>query len=179
MKRRERQMVVPRLIREVADQRQQDMMLLFQLLLQRRQRRFRGRHLGFLRQHVGAVGGAGLELVAHDHKLVAFRLDDLLRRLDLAAQRSLLDGGRHDVRGQRQICRFKLEALILGERGVRLDLPPLAAENVGRIGDIHRGLIQGKDLRRTGLAEFRRRELLRAYTDAFASTLGKSLPPEA
>ena len=76
-------------------------MLLFQLLPQRRQRRFRGRHLGFLRQHVGAIGCAGLELVAYDNKLVGLCLDDQLRSLDLAAERSLLNGGGNDIRSQR------------------------------------------------------------------------------
>ena len=136
------------------------MVLLLQLLLQRRQRRLRRRHLRFLGQHVGAVGGADFELIAHDFELVGFRLDDFLRRLDLAAQRSFLDRRRHHVGGERQVGRFELEALILGKRRVGLDLSPLAAEHVGRIGDVHGGLVEVENGRRAGQAEFRRRELL-------------------
>ena len=124
-------MLAPRLVRKVADQSKQHMMLLLELLFQRRQRGLRGRDFRFLRQHVGAVGGAGLELIAHDVELVALGLDDLLGRLDLPAQRRFLDRRRYDIRGQRQIGRFKLEALIFGERRVRLDLPPLPPNTSG------------------------------------------------
>ena len=159
----------------MADQRQQHVVLLLELLLQRRQRRLRRRHLGFLRQHVGAGGGADIELIAHDDELVGFGLDDLLRRLDLAAQRGFLDSGRHHVRGQRQIGRLEFEALIFGKRGIGLDLPPLAAEHVGRIGDIHGGLVEIEDVRRAGQAEFRRRELL-ARGGGVGVNVGNSSP---
>ena len=46
---------------------------------------------------------------------------------------------------KRQIGRLELEALIVGERTGRLDLPPLAAEHVGRVGDIRARLIQIED----------------------------------
>ncbi len=84
--RRELQVTAVLLIRKAADQRQQHMVLLLQLLLQRRQCRLRRRHLRFLSQYVGTVGGADYELIAHDFELVGFRLDDFLGRLDLTAQ---------------------------------------------------------------------------------------------
>ena len=153
-------MIAPGLVREAADQRQKDVALLLQLLLQRRQRRLRRRHFGLLRQHIGSGGAADFELMAHDVELVGLRLDDVERRLDLAAQRGFRNSRRHHVRGERQIGRLELEALIFGKRLRRLDLPPLAAEDIGRIGDVHRGLEQIEDGRRAGLAECRGRELL-------------------
>ena len=44
--------------------------------------------------------------------------------------------------GQRQIGRLELEALIIGQRRGGLDLPPLAAEHIGRVGDVHSGLVE-------------------------------------
>ena len=108
----------------------------------------------------GAGGGAGLELIVYDFKLVAFRLDDFLGRFDLAAQRGFLHRRRHHVRGQRQIRRFEFEVLVFGERRVRFDQPPLAAKYVGRVRDVHSGLVEIEDLRRTGQAEFRLRQRL-------------------
>ena len=156
----EAETISPAVVRKTTDQRQQYVVLLFQLLLQRRQRRLRGRHFRLLRQHVGARGGADIELIVDDAELIGFCLDDVERRVDLSAQRSLLDGGRHDVRGQCQISRFELEALIFGLRLRRLDLPPLTAEYVGRIGDVYRSLVQIEDRRIARPAECRRRELL-------------------
>ena len=98
--------------------------------------------------------------MAHDIELIGFRLDDVSRRFDLAAQRGLLDGRRHHIGGQGQIGRFEFEALIIGERTGRLDLPTLAAEYVGCIRDIHRRLKQIENRRRAGRSEFGGRELL-------------------
>ena len=148
------------LVRKAAGQRQQQMPLLRQLLLQRRQGGLRLRQLGFLRQHVGLGDAAEVELLLNETELIGFRLDDLLRGLDLAAQRDLLDRGRHHVRGQRQVGGLELEALILGLRGAAFDQPPLAAEHVGRIGDIHGRLEEIENARRAGPAEGRGRELL-------------------
>ena len=64
--RRQRQMIVARIVGEAADQRQQHVALLLELLLQRRQRRLRVRHFRLLGQHVGARRGAGIELIVHD-----------------------------------------------------------------------------------------------------------------
>ncbi len=136
------------------------MMLLLELLLQRRQSRLGGRDFGLLGQHVGPRRGADLELIFDDDKLIAFDLDDVAGRFDLAAQRRFLDGGRHYVRGQRQIGRFQFEAFVVGLRRRRFDLPALAAEYVRRIGDVDAGLVQIEQLRRPAAAERRRRELL-------------------
>ena len=58
----------------------------------------------------------GLALLAQQIEHVALDLDDLVRRLDLAPQRGLLDRGAGQVRRQRQIGRFQLEALGIGLR---------------------------------------------------------------
>jgi hypothetical protein len=55
---------------ETPGQCQQHVVLLLQLLLQRRQGRLRGRDLGLLGQHVGAGGGTDIELVLHHGELV-------------------------------------------------------------------------------------------------------------
>src|SRR5689334_24344104 len=50
-------------------------------------------------------GLTGLQLAVENAENVTLDLDDALGRCDLAAQRGLLDGGRDDVRRQRQIGR--------------------------------------------------------------------------
>ena len=136
------------------------MALLFKLLLQRRQRGLGGGHFRFLLEHIGTRSRTGFKLISHDHELIRFRLNDLECRLYLSTQRRFLDRRGHDVRGQRQISGLEPETLIFGKRRSRFDCPPLAAENIGGVGDIHRGLPEIERLRRSSKAELRRRECL-------------------
>jgi hypothetical protein len=99
-------------------------------------------------------------LIAHHGELVALRFDDVLRRLDLGAQRRFGDRRRHHVRCERQIGRLQFEPLILRQRCAGLDLASQATEDVGRVRDVHGGLVEIESLRSSGQAEFRRRELL-------------------
>ena len=149
-----------------------------QLLLQRRQRRAGLRKLRLLGQHVGLRGAAQREALPHQVQLLRLVLDDVLRRGDLAAQRGLLHRGNHHVRGQREIGRLELEALILRLRRERFDLPPRAAEHVRRVRDVQRRRDQAERRVRVGLAERGTGEPLRS---AWRLTLafGNSAPSPA
>ena len=141
---------------ESADQGEQHVMLLLELLLQRRQARLRGRHFGLLGQHIGLCRGTDIELVLHDDKLIALDLDDIEGRRDLAAQRRFLHRRGQHIRGQCEIGRLQFEALIVGLRRRRLDLAALAAKHVRRVGDVDGGLVQIEKVRAARLTECRR-----------------------
>ena len=102
--------------RELTGERGQQVALDRDLLLQWRQRLLDLGQRGLLRQHVDLRGLTGLQLAVENAENVTLDLDDALGRCDLAAQRGLLDGGRDDVRRQRQIGRLELEARLLGLR---------------------------------------------------------------
>jgi len=121
---------------EAAGKRGELITLLRQLLLQRWQRGARLRQCRLLGQHVGLRRSAKDKALTHHAKLIGLILDDVLGGGDLAAQRCLLNGGNHDVRGQREIRRLELEALIVGLRQQGFDLPSRAAEHVRCIGNI-------------------------------------------
>ena len=87
-----------------------------------------------LRQHCGLGGAPQLELLLQHVELPRLDVDDVLGRRDLGAERGLGHGGDHHVRGEGEIARLELEALIFLLRLEQLGLPPDAAENVERIG---------------------------------------------
>ena len=82
------------------------------------------------------------QLFLEDLEAVASAVHDRLIRLDLAAQRGLLDGRRHDIGGQRQIGRLQVVALGVRERLRRLDLPPIPTPHVQHIGHADLGGLQ-------------------------------------
>ena len=89
------------------------MALLRELPQQRRQRLLDLGERRLLRYHVGLRDLAGGELSAQQPQDVGRDLDQLSRRIDLAAQRGLLHRRDHDVRRQGQIRGFELKALIV------------------------------------------------------------------
>ena len=73
-----------------------------------------------------------LELPPEEREGSGADVNDLLGGRDLRAQGGLLDGGRRHARGQCQVRNFELKALGLRQAHERLDLPPVAAEDVRR-----------------------------------------------
>ena len=88
--------------RQLPGKRRQEIALLRQLLLERRQQLLGLRECGILRQHVGLrrLTEARTGACRISEKMPLDR-DDALGRLDLAAQRGFLDRRGHDVAGQR------------------------------------------------------------------------------
>jgi hypothetical protein len=119
---------------EAAAQRRQQVALLRQLFLQQGQGLLNLRQRGFLGGDVGLGHLAKRALAPQQVEHVGLNLDDPLRRCDLAAQRGLLHGGPRQIRGQCEIGRLKLEALLVRLRRQRLDGATGAAEDIRRIG---------------------------------------------
>ena len=95
-----------------------------------------------LLQHVGARCTAGSEAKSRDIELSLLRARNIIRRSDLRAQRGLVDGGRDDIRGEREVACFQCKLLVLGLRLQRLYLAPCTAERIERVRHIHRGGLQ-------------------------------------
>jgi hypothetical protein len=70
--------------------------------------------LRLLRRNVAAADGAGRKLLPQPAEHFFVGGDELLGRIDLGAQRRLLDGGDHHIADQRQIGGLDLEALGIG-----------------------------------------------------------------
>eukprot|EP01032_Pedospumella_encystans_P027033 gene27033-30560_t len=78
---------------------------------------------------------AGPQLALQQRHRLLVGLDDALGDRELPAQQRLLDRGRHQVRGQREVGGLELVVLHPRLRLEALELPSLAAEDVGRIAD--------------------------------------------
>jgi hypothetical protein len=76
--------------------------------------------------------------------------NELVRGVDLAAQRGLLDGGDDDVRGQGDVGHLHQKALGILLRHQRLDVAPLAAPDVQAVGDHDLRGIKIEVVRRVG-----------------------------
>ena len=124
-----------RLVGQPAGQGGEQVALLGQCLLQRRQGRLDLGEGGLLGGDVGAGHRAQARLAVQDVERVALGGDDALGRLDLGAQRGFEDRRRHDVGGERQIGAFELEALRLGQRVEQFDLPAVGAPQVEIVGE--------------------------------------------
>ena len=111
------------------------MPLLLQLFLQGRQGLLDLCQRGLLCRHVRVRNLAEGPLPSQYHEEVGRELDDLPCRRDLAAQRRLLHGRDDDIRGERQVGRFKREPLNVGLSLQRFDGPARQAEDVRCIGD--------------------------------------------
>ncbi len=143
--RRELELLDRLVARKTAAQRRQQVALLRQLLLQRRQGLLDLGQRRLLRHHVGLGDLAELALAPQQPEHVGLDLDDASRRRDLAAQRGLLHGRAGQVGRQGQIGRLELEALGIRLRRQRLDRAPGAAEHVGRIGHVQ---LPGEEIER-------------------------------
>ena len=130
------------LMRQPAEIGHQLIALLRQLLLQRGERCLGLRQRRLLRQHVRFGDGADVELALDPLELIGLRLDDLLGRGDLIAQRGVGDRSGHDIGGQREIGRFHPERLVVRLRLQRLDLAAGAAPQIERIADADGGTIE-------------------------------------
>ena len=109
------------------------MALLGELALQWRERLLDLCQGRLLRHHVRLGNLAGTELGAQENKHIRSDLDELLGRLDLAAQRGLLHRRNHDIRRQSQVGGLQLKTLVVRLGLKRLDIAPDAAEDIGRI----------------------------------------------
>ncbi len=134
--------------------------LLLKLLLERRQGRLSRRKVRLLSEHVRPRHTTEVELPAQYFKLLTLALDDVLRCLDLAAKRRLLDRCGDDIGGQRQKGGFNLEPLIIGLCLARLQGTPLSSPDVECIGNIHRRVEQAEEERRPAPPELGGRYLL-------------------
>src|SRR5258708_8814491 len=134
--------------------------LLLKLILERRQGRLSRRKVRLLREHVRPRHAAEVELPAQYFKLLTLALDDVLRCLDLAAKRRLLDRCGDDIGGQRQKGGFNLEPLIIGLCLARLHSTPLSSPAVECIVKIHRPVSQAEEERRPAPPELGGRYLL-------------------
>ena len=161
---------------QLAGQRGEEIALLGQRLFERRQG---GLGLGECRLLAGDVGAgnrAQALLLAQDVERLALGGDDAPGRLDLGAQRGLLDGRGDDVGGQRQIRRLELEALRLGQRLERFGGPTVGAEQVERVAEGEADREQAVDV----IAAGRRcrqdaRHLVLRGAETPACTVGKSV----
>ncbi len=124
-----------RAARQVAGQGGDQVALLRQLLLQRRQRRLR---LGQQRSPAparpprrSAPAASCLRKITSE-ACSSWMMSSVA--LICAAQRRLVDGGDHQVGRERQICRLELVALLVRQRHQRLDLPPVQPQDVRRVG---------------------------------------------
>ena len=135
--------------------------LLTELLLQRRQRRDRGLQARLLLQHVRAADRAEFEALLHHVQLLPVQPDDLLRRVDLRLQRRLGQQGADQVGGQGEIGGFQLVALVVRLRLQSLDLPAHQPEHVQGVGDVERaGIVVERRDDAARNAERRQRHLL-------------------
>ena len=73
------------------------------------------RKLSALCEYVAARYRAELELSFNDIELTLLGADNVLRRSNLRAQRGFAYGRRDDVRAQREVGAFELEALVVDE----------------------------------------------------------------
>ena len=99
---------------------------------ERRQRRLRLSDERLFRHHVGRAHGAELEALLQYVELLLIGGDEIARDLDLRGVGGIGDRGGHDIGGQRQIGRLKLESLILGRGEIALNRAHRLAEDVGR-----------------------------------------------
>ncbi len=90
------------IVRQPARQRGEQIAFLRQLLLKRRKRLPRLGKGRFLCCDRVACNLPQFHLPAYDRKRIGDAAYRLLRRRDLPPQRSFLDGGRYDIRGQRE-----------------------------------------------------------------------------
>ena len=118
------------MVGESARQRRQQIALLRERLAQRRQRGLDLRQSGFLQGDVIAVGVAGVELVPQDVEHLGIDGNKFVGGVDLSSQGGLGDGRDHDVRGERQVSRLNLEALVVGQRLQRFDRASVETPNV-------------------------------------------------
>ena len=79
---------------------------------------------------VAAVGIARVQLPPQDVEHLGVDRNELIGRVDLAAQRRLGDGGDRHVRGEREVGRLDLKALRVGERLERFDGAAIEAPDV-------------------------------------------------
>ena len=120
-------------------QRRQEVALLRQLLLKRRQQLLGLRQCRVLRQHVGLRRLTEVELPFQNIQQMALDRDDALGGVDLAAQRGFLDRRRHHIAGQRQVGGLELEQLLLGGGVQALDGAEVAAPDIRH--ERHRELV--------------------------------------
>ena len=108
---------------------------------------------GFLRDHVRGGNLAQGELAFQQFERMALDLYEFPGRIDLPAQGRLLYGRGDHIRGQRQVSGFELEALVVGLRFERLDLPSRAAKHIERIGHSDLRGVQAVDVTVVGLPQ--------------------------
>ena len=128
---------------QTANQGSEQMSLLLQLALQRRERLLDLGERRFLRDDISFRNLAKTALLAQQIEHVAHDFDDALGCRDLAAQRCFLHGRKHDVGRQRDMRRLELVALVLGLRLERFDVAKVGAKHIGRVGHTH---LTGKDI---------------------------------
>ncbi len=123
------------LARKPPGQERQQVALLGELPLQRRQQQPRLRDRRLLRHHVRQRDLPGLVLLLQHAEQLRLDADQPARRRDLAAQRRFLDRRERDVGGEREIDALALERLRPRPARRRPRSPPRAAEHVGHEGD--------------------------------------------
>ncbi len=120
-----------------------------ELLFERRQGGAGLSELRLLREHRGLGNRPQFELPFHQRQLFALGRQHVVGGGDLGAKRGFLDGGGRQVRGQRQIGRLVLKALVIDLGGQAFELPPRGAEQVEGVGDVDRGIKQAELLARS------------------------------
>ena len=120
-----------------ADQRCQQVIALRELLLQLGNRGLVGRQLALQAQDVGISHGAGLRLDLGELHLLASKVNQPLRGVDLGLVSRLGHDGVHDVRYQCEIGGLLIGALQIHLGVQLLDHPALSSEDVE--GVAHRG----------------------------------------
>ncbi|OIQ66652.1 hypothetical protein GALL_517760 [mine drainage metagenome] len=124
---------------EVAAKRCQQIPLQRQLFLQRRQGGFRLRQRRPLGDDRTLCRCPEFNLALQQVELLALESGQRFGGLDLPAQCRFLYHGNHDIGAQGQVRRLELEALVIGLRLQRFQLPPVEAEHIGGIGHQHLG----------------------------------------
>ena len=100
------------------------------LLRERRQRGLHRRQIRLRRQNIGTGGTTQFELLPAEIDLMLRRCNELMRRINLRAQRRFEHGRRHDIRGKGLVGGLQFLALRIAPGFLRLDTAPHAAKNV-------------------------------------------------
>lgn len=114
------------------------------LFFQRRQGRTGLGELGLLGKDVGAGNSSEPELLFHQGQLLLFRRHDFPDRPDLGAERPLLHRRGDQVGGEGEPGAFHLETLEIDLRAQSLQLAPRAAEQIERVRNVYRCVVESE-----------------------------------
>ena len=99
-----------------------------QLLIEAGQQCFIGCKLAFRYDHIAIGDGARQALLAHQLHILLININNVLDGLQLSADGSALNGLRHRISRQTQICCVQFIALVIGQCRFLLDMSTRSTE---------------------------------------------------